>query len=183
VRLVGTDVPTLYLIRHAEPAITGVLLGQADPPLSEEGRRNAQLLRLPEPCTVYTSPLRRAKETAAFLAPEAIVVPELAEITYGDWDGLAWQEIEQCWPELAAEKLRDWTAVTPPNGESFANFSARVSRAFAQISNAGEPAAVVAHEAVNAIIVFLLFKDSAFISYRQSYCEIRQYDLSTESGA
>lgn len=168
--------PALYLIRHAQPAITGVLLGQADPPLSEEGRKQAAALRLPEPCAVYTSPLRRALQTAEYLADDAVVVPDLAEITYGAWDGASWDEIEQRWPELARRKLADWEGVTPPGGETFLRFRSRIAAAFASIQEAMAPCAIVGHEAVNAVILSLL-GNVDFLSYRQAYGELQRHEF------
>jgi broad specificity phosphatase PhoE len=168
--------PALYLIRHAEPATTGVLLGQSDPPLSEAGRQQAAALRLPEPCAVYTSPLRRAVETAAYLAEDAIVVPNLAEITYGDWDGLSWAEIERRWPKVARRKLADWEGVTPPGGEAFTDFRTRITEAFASIQKTSGPCAIVGHEAVNAVILCLL-GNWDFLSHRQAYCELQRHEF------
>jgi broad specificity phosphatase PhoE len=168
--------PALYLIRHAEPTITGVLLGQSDPPLSEEGRKQAAALRLPEPCAVYTSPLRRAVQTAAYLTRGAVVVADLAEITYGAWDGLSWAEIERRWPELAVRKLADWEGVTPPGGETFLNFRTRITGAFASIQKTAAPCAIVGHEAVNAILLCLL-GDADFLSHHQAYCELQRHEF------
>ena len=55
-------------------------------------------------------------------------------------------------PELATRKLGDWTAITPPNGEPWASFEARVHRAFARIQDGPRPAAIVAHAAVNRVL-------------------------------
>ncbi len=97
----GAHMPALYVIRHGEPVVTGVLTGQSDPALSAEGHRQAALLKVPAGI-VYSSPLRRAFETALFLDPHPIVLPELAEVSYGVWDGLEWSSIEREWPELSA---------------------------------------------------------------------------------
>src|SRR5215203_45609 len=103
--------PALYVIRHAEPQITGVLCGQFDPPLSGAGqsmaRDMATQLSIPN-CPIYTSPLLRAKQTACQIHPWPIILRDLAEISYGAWDGLSWNEIEERWPDLAAAKLSDW---------------------------------------------------------------------------
>jgi broad specificity phosphatase PhoE len=146
--------PGLFVVRHCEPARTGVLLGQCDPPLSEAGRAQAAALRFPELAMVYSSPLRRALETAHAIAHGAPVeiVDDLREITYGAWDGRAWAEIEGEDPELAARKLRDWRGVTPPGGETWREFSTRVRGAFDRIRAGPRPAAIVAHAAVNQII-------------------------------
>lgn len=148
----------IYVVRHCEPAITGVLLGQSDPPLSEAGRGHAATLVFPELAIVYSSPLRRAVETARAIGRGAPVeiIEDLREITYGDWDGRTWSEIETRDPEIAACKLRDWRGVTPPGGERWENFADRVKRAFERILGGpihhNGPAAIVAHAAVNQVI-------------------------------
>ncbi len=147
--------PSLFLVRHAEPAITGVLLGSLDPPLSEAGRRHAAaLLNGVSLAIVYSSPLRRAMETARALARGAPieVLEDLREVSHGDWDGLTWSEIESRDPDLARRKLADWRGVTAPRGEPWSEFAARVKRAFEQISRGPRPAAIVAHAAVNQFL-------------------------------
>ena len=63
----------LILVRHGQSTHNAQarLQGQADPPLSEAGRAEAQLLRPRftdfQPERVITSDLRRASETAALL--------------------------------------------------------------------------------------------------------------------
>lgn len=165
--------PTLYVIRHARPATTGVLVGQSNPGLSTEGRRDASWLNIPK-CDVYSSPLRRALETALILHPKPIIVEELAEVSYGDWDGLSWTEIERRWPQLAKEKLSDWSHVPAPGGESWDRFASRVERALTSILRQSSTAAIVAHEAVNAIID-RYFTHSTVNKYKQDYCEIKKY--------
>jgi len=147
--------PQLFLVRHAEPALTGRLLGQCDPPLSEQGSAHASTL-LPDArlAIVYTSPLRRARETAERIARGARieVVDDLREITFGPWDGLTWAEIESADPEFAARKLRDWRGVTVPGGEAWSDFARRVTIAFERIQSGPRPAAVVAHAAVHNVL-------------------------------
>src|SRR5688500_15072722 len=101
----GVYVPALYVVRHGEPLVQGVMLGRTDPPLSEAGRAHMLSVRIPVP-VIFTSPLRRARESADLIAGTAdvIVLPELTEIGLGDWDGKAWHEIEASHPELAREK-------------------------------------------------------------------------------
>jgi broad specificity phosphatase PhoE len=72
----------LLLIRHAEPD-TGHG-PRTDPPLSAAGRGQAAALAAwlagEELAAVYTSPLRRARETAASLSTGAVAVDGLAEV-------------------------------------------------------------------------------------------------------
>ena len=168
---------TLYIVRHAEPAITGVLLGRSDPPLSEAGKRDAARIATPGVAVIYTSGLRRAHDTAVLIGNVPIVVDvELNEISYGEWDGLTWAEIEQKYPEQAQAKLASWQSVTPPGGEEWPHFEQRVARALARIRRGAFPAAVVAHVTVNAAISLLL-TGHAVTDFNQAYCEVLKYDL------
>jgi broad specificity phosphatase PhoE len=157
--------------------LTGVLLGACDPPLSEAGKRAAAAMVLPGVVVVYTSALLRARDTAIAVQMAPVVVdPDLNEISYGEWNGLAWRDIAQRYPEQAAAKLTHWTAVTPPGGESWGNFQARVLRALTRIRAGAFPAAVVAHVTVNAQISCVLTgRDPS--EFTQEYCEVLTYDL------
>ena len=72
----------LLLIRHAEPDTTEG--PRPDPPLSPTGREQAEALAGwlagETLAAVYTSPLRRARETAAALAPAPMALDGLAEV-------------------------------------------------------------------------------------------------------
>ncbi len=150
--------PTLFLIRHAEPALQGVFLGQLDPPLSPEGRRRAaEALSEVDVRAIYSSPLQRARETAGFLpAPRVIELAGLCEIDYGAWTGKTWAEIETKWSDLASRKSADWLGVSAPGGESWSDFVERVSVAWQVIRSGHTPAAVVAHQGVNSILAHLI---------------------------
>ncbi len=161
----------IYLVRHAEPAITGVMLGQFDPPLSAHGRAQAAALRLPG-LPVYSSPLRRAVETARVFS-EPIVDAGFAEITFGEWDGMAWKDVESKYPAAASAKLADWFGVTPPGGEPWDAFRLRVLGALARVAT---PAILVAHQAVNSVIIqSLTGRDPR--SFTQSYCEVIEIEI------
>ena len=164
---------TLYVIRHAQPAVGGVLLGQSDPSLSDVGLAQADALAavLPVHRCVYSSPLKRAVETAIRFRSDPIILPELAEISYGEWDGLPWMEIENKWPSIAARKLEEWQRVESPGGEPWQDFESRVLVALQRIRGGPLPAIVVAHEAVNAVLLQALTGSRA-AAFTQKHCEI-----------
>ena len=95
----------LLLIRHGETLWSreGRHTGNTDLPLLEEGRAEARALapllaRALEgfaPPAVFTSPLRRAAETAALAAPGLPATPSelLREMNYGAYEGLTRAEI------------------------------------------------------------------------------------------
>ena len=151
----------IYLIRHGVTEGPPALLGQSDPPLSEEGARQAEQLaaRLAgeEIGAIVSSPLSRARRTAVILAAhlraKLSIDPRLSEISYGEWDGLSWSDIEQRDPETVRRKQLDWFGVTPPGGESLAVFAARVRKAWeALLEHEAERLAVVAHIGVNGLL-------------------------------
>ena len=100
---------SLLCIRHAQSTMNaaGLWQGQANPPLSEEGRGQAHALgeRLEgESLSVLVaSDLRRARETAEIagrrLGIATRLEPGLRELDVGDWSGLARDEIARRWPE------------------------------------------------------------------------------------
>ena len=111
--------------------------GQLDPPLSERGRAQAELLarRLApsKPEAIYASDLRRALETAAPIAAatgvEVQPLAALREIFLGEWEGLQTAEVAERFPEAWA----GWT-VEPnwdlvPGGEGASAFEERVGGA------------------------------------------------------
>jgi broad specificity phosphatase PhoE len=171
--------PTIYLIRHEEPEMRGCFLGRTDPPLTPAGSRAAAKLAGLQVAALYVSPLRRARETAAAIGgPVApVVLPELAEISFGEWEGLTWRQIEERWPDAACRKVEDWLGVAPPGGESWSDFRARVDRALTRVLAGPQPAAIVAHMVVNAALAErLLGRDPK--RFRQEYGEILTCEIS-----
>ena len=111
--------------------------GQLDPPLSDEGRRQAAQLgrRLAGRRFVgfYASDLKRAIETAQVIGEAVRIQPEpmagLREIYLGQWEGLRTEDLADRFPDAWASWTEepDWDLV--PGGEGSAAFEARVSGA------------------------------------------------------
>jgi broad specificity phosphatase PhoE len=125
---------TIVLVRHGETDWNreNRFQGHADPPLNETGR--AQALALASAiegerfAAVYTSPLRRAHETAMILAAQLGLVPipepSLKEVDVGSWSGLSRTEVEQRFPAGYARWLEyghGWD-----DGETYDELGARV---------------------------------------------------------
>ena len=136
-------------------------LGSSDPPLVPEGRQQAESLAdsLAEAGieAIISSRLQRAAETARILGRGLGIEPEtdprLNEISYGDWDGLTWAQIESRDPAAAQAKLDDWRGVTPPGGEPFEEFRNRVETAVRDLlQSPNRTVAIVAHIGVNALL-------------------------------
>jgi probable phosphoglycerate mutase len=74
------------------------------------------------------------------------VIENLAEISFGDWDGHTNEEVKSKWASTFQDWQGSWT-VAPPNGESLEQFDARVQDARREIlkTYAGKTVAVVSH--------------------------------------
>ena len=135
----------LVLLRHGETDWNreGRYQGQADPPLNEEGRHQAEALvgrlagRGME--TIYSSDLRRASETARILAARLglplMLDPRLREIHQGEWEGRWVEDIMQTYPEAWALRWKEPLRARAPGGESILEVEARVSQAVEEIAS------------------------------------------------
>ncbi|MDW8122848.1 MAG: histidine phosphatase family protein [Armatimonadota bacterium] len=158
-------VTLVYLIRHGETEWNrdDRLLGKTDLPLNDRGRRQAARLaqRLSNvPLTaLYTSPLKRAVETATAIASvhslNVTVIESLREIDYGEWEGMTLQEAAERFPDLETKRRTDPLRFQAPGGEAFEDFIGRVLTTFERIASAhfGQTIAVVAHQTVNRIVI------------------------------
>lgn len=157
----------IHLLRHGRSeAPAGLMVGQSDFPLSAEGRREGEYWRDRLAGIHFTlalaSPLRRARQTAELIlagrsdnAPLRLV-PELAEIFLGEWEGRPKAWVQARYPAEWEARGRDFWCCPPPGGESFRDLQARVEPAFRALAReaAGHPdTLVVAHRAVIRVIL------------------------------
>ncbi|MHB1699389.1 MAG: histidine phosphatase family protein [Acidobacteriaceae bacterium] len=148
----------LLFIRHAETDMAGTFCGQSDPPVNAAGHRQiqrlAESLRHESIAAVFTSELQRSVTTARALAETfaipCITRPALREIDFGKWEGLAWEEIEKLDSTFAQQWLESFPRLTPPDGESFEIFEARVMAETSYLRSQSESGliAVVTHAGV-----------------------------------
>lgn len=171
----------VYLVRHGESTWNAERRwqGAVDTPLSDAGRMQAirvsHALQGVPLHAVYCSPLQRAVYTATALSVprelRAEPVADLREVSFGEWESLRGEEVEQRFGAL----LRDWWArpdqVQIPGAEPLNaardRMVAAVSKLVAQ--NDGGHVAAVAHGGVNKLLILTLL--GAPLS---SYWRIRQ---------
>ena len=153
----------LVVVRHGQSTwnVDHRFTGQADPPLSGLGRRQAAALALG--CAgeafdaVVTSDLGRAFETGSIVAarlgrPVPVQVPDLRERWNRTLTGLGSDRIEADYPgQLAA--WREARPVTVPGAhEPFAGFVERVARGLVEAARHGDRVLVVAHAGVFVVL-------------------------------
>lgn len=172
----------LLFIRHAETHMHGTFCGQSDPPVNAAGRRQIQKLterlRTESIVTVFTSDLQRSVTTARALA-QAFAIPcitrsALREINFGQWEGLTWKEIEKLDTSMAQQLLETFPRMTPPNGESFETFEARVMAEVSYLlsQSPGGLIAVVTHAGVMRAVLRTLcgLDDKTAWDMTKPYC-------------
>ena len=143
---------TILLARHGETDWNrqGRFQGHADPPLNATGRAQAAELaaelKAVGLAAVYSSPLRRALETAQAVAAEhgldPVAVDALREVDVGSWQGLTRVEIETQFPEQFARWLdydQGWE-----DGESYEKMGRRAVAALLELALAHEGERVLA---------------------------------------
>lgn len=143
----------LILVRHGESEwnAIGRLQGQANPPLSKLGRRQAAHMaaRLVDEGVdaIVASDLERAYETADALAGsvglEVARREDLREVDVGSWTGTTREEVErenpQAWTRWRIEGIEGWE-----DGETYAEAMVRVGGAISELASAYPEQTVVA---------------------------------------
>ncbi len=143
------------LIRHGQSTWNREhrIQGQLDPPLSEEGRRQARRVgkRLANHrfAGFYSSDLERAHQTAQLIGEETGLSPTttvgLREIYLGEWEGLTTEELAQRFPEPWARWTEEPSWDVVPGGEGAVPFETRV--------NAELDSILARHEHGNVLVV------------------------------
>lgn len=115
----------ITIIRHAETewSLSGKHTGLTDLPLNEKGKDQAALL---QKCIqnikfdhIFSSPLKRAHDTCTLAGLQPLILEDLLEWDYGDYEGMTREEI--------IKKDPTWDIFThgAPNGESVDDVKAR----------------------------------------------------------
>jgi probable phosphoglycerate mutase len=146
---------SVIAVRHGETewSLNGRHTGTTDIPLTENGRRLAELLRGAlggrSFALVLVSPLQRARETCqrAGLAATALIEPDLGEWNYGTYEGLTPTEIHERAPGWLI--FRDGC----PGGETPEHVAARADRVIARARAVEGDVALFAHGHVLRVLV------------------------------
>lgn len=150
---------TVYLIRHAltQGNLEGRYIGQTDEELCKEGIEQLEVMKrdygYPAVDVVFTSGLKRCKQTAQILYPDKtpIEMRDFEECDFGEFEGHTAEELEPY------EEFSKWLAggedARPLNGESNREFATRVCNCFNKtidglIKTGTQKAAIITHGGV-----------------------------------
>jgi broad specificity phosphatase PhoE len=168
--------PVIYYVRHGltDWNVQQRLQGRHDVPLNSEGRTQAvacgEILRdllvrdgkAPVELGYVSSPLVRARATMEIvratlgLEPTGFPVDaRLAEIAFGEWEGLTYADVLQRDKDVVARRESDKWGFLPPGGESYAQLTVRmrawyetVDRDTVVAAHGGTARALIAHLAI-----------------------------------
>ncbi len=139
--------PTLYYVRHGltDWNVQQRLQGRRDVALNPDGRAQAvrcgEILRdlfvrdgrAPQDFDYVASPLIRARETMELMRATLGLEPgryrvdaRLAEISFGEWEGLTYAEVLVRDNDVVARRESDKWSFLPPGGESYAELTVRM---------------------------------------------------------
>jgi broad specificity phosphatase PhoE len=185
----------IFMVRHGQTDsnVSGLFHGATDVPLNAVGLRQAELValrvsQLSELRSLHSSPLSRARTTAEAIARTTRLKPRLhpglAEMHFGEAEGLALQVMAEQWPELAARFLdMDDHDARFPGGESRREFHHRVRVTLDTIvsEHTGERLLIVGHGGVIGSIVAQLLGENPNDWRRISVhnCSVTHHELAS----
>ena len=144
----------LYLIRHGATAwnLEKRIQGRIDMPLSDAGEAVLARLELPTGLRIerwYSSPLRRARDSARLLGIEAVEVePALIEMSWGDWEGQILKPLRRSLGDEMRENEARGLDFCPPGGESPRQVQARLRPWLEDIARRGGDTGAVVHKGI-----------------------------------
>ncbi len=179
----------LFVVRHGETDgnVKELACGISESTLTEKGRMEAQALanRLNEDreknniTTIYVSPLKRARDTAAYiervLQLTAIQDTRLKEINFGDFEGKPWNN-----PEILYIHKNPF--LTFPGGESFAQAAHRAYGIIEEVKRkhtSNGNVLFVCHGVLTAAIYtyFKPFSAEELLRLEIKNCQLLEFDL------
>ena len=129
----NTLTTTIDLLRHGACEGGDIFRGHTDSLLSAEGfeqMSNTIGDNPPEWDVIVSSPLRRCADYAEMLSiqysTEFSLQDSFKEISFGDWDGRATEEVTREQPAAVENFWQNPVDCPPPNGEPLTTFRARV---------------------------------------------------------
>ena len=155
----------VLLLRHAETDWNRErrFQGWRDVPLSATGREQAEsaarLLAATRIDAVWSSPLARARDTAAIIAaPHRLAVQEseaFREMGFGDWEGLTRDEVRERFPEAHRAWAEAPHEATWPGAETLAAVRARALAGLEALraAHTGQTICLVSHGITGRLLI------------------------------
>ena len=149
----------IYITRHgqSENNVKNIIGGDIN--ITNEGEQYAIKLHeyinneIKDDFIIFTSCLKRTKQTAKHFTQKKIESRLLNEIHGGICENMSFEEVKEKYPEIAIERKKDKLRFRYPQGESYIDLLERLRYFVLQLTSYNKPILIVAH---NAIIKVLL---------------------------
>lgn len=152
----------IFMVRHGEidAGQAKRYIGRTDLPLTARGEEEAasmgRYLSEMTSGTIWSSPLKRCRETARLIAEGSggklgpvRICADLSEIMLGDWEGQTFEQVKRSWPDLYRDRGRNLWETEVPGGESFCCAGNRFKSAVERIIRETEgDVIIVAHRGI-----------------------------------
>lgn len=157
----------ILMIRHGESEDNiRKVFSSFDTKLTEDGKeqikRTRILLENYEYEDVYYSPLTRTDETRQFLELEGIKEPRIAEIDFGIFTGLGYEELTRLYPMESKQWVDDPYTYDIPKGESINNAYKRVEEFLEEVIIEDKNILLITHEGIIRIICSWVFENPKY---------------------
>lgn len=186
-------VTTVDILRHGKPEGGNIFRGTTDVDLSDIGW-SQMTNAIPDKQAyqrILTSPMIRCRDFAAKMAKDQQItcqeIVDLREISFGDWDGLTFKEVEQHSPDLFKQYWTDPVKHSPPNAEPMMAFCQRVKQAFWQQVHhyQGEHLLMVVHGGVVRAILMDILQSApvALMRFEVPYASVTRINIYHDDAA
>ena len=188
----GKPTCRILLFRHGETANFKEVCfnGHYDVELSEKGEKQfqhwAEILKQENFKAIYSSDLKRTRNSAQFIAKEhglePVSYPELRELSFGTWEGMSFSEVEAAYPGQMKVRMESVTTFQADEGETYSQLQTRVIPKFEEIvaRHLNDQIVMVCHGGVNRVIlshllgipmdkIFRIHQDYAALNIIQYY--------------
>jgi len=186
----------IILVRHGQTEWNRAehFRGRADVPLNETGLAQAEATgkRVAsewQTAAVYSSPLSRAVKTAEVIAQHSNLPVQihqgLADIDYGQWQGLTPDEAQERWPGTLHAWYHEPETARIPGGETLAALRTRAMATVFELAARHEEQTIVlvGHTVINRIILLgvLGLGNDRFWRLKQDTCAINVFEADTRA--
>ncbi len=186
----------VILVRHGQTEWNRVerFRGRADVPLNATGLAQAEATgrRIAaewQPVAVYSSPLSRAVKTAEATAKyfhlDVQIQPGLADIDYGQWQGLTPDEARERWPDVHRAWVNTPHLARIPGGETLDDLRARGMTTVNELAarHADQTIVLVGHTVINRVILLgvLGLGNDRFWNIKQDTCAINVFEADAQT--
>lgn len=180
--------PKLLLVRHGETDwnLEKRFQGLTDTQLNAKGIWQSEQvgawLRSAEIDQFHSSPLTRTRQTADIINQHHDLPIQLddrlRELSFGDWEGHTWAEIERAYPTHAAKYIQN-IANVPPNAESLPHYEMRIQSFIESIRHTKGTHLIVSHGGTLRTLLCLLIGLSVLEhwQFNMANCSITEIDI------